>query len=488
MFIFKWRRVLLFLGDSVLFYLALAAALTLRRSLLISLDFFLQHIKIFFPFFFAWAGVFYVLGYYDLRRINKLVNLINDTLLAFGINLAVSISIFYFFSSSFGISPKTHLLLMLIFMHIFTMGWRRLWTRYFLLKVLSQRTAFFGVTPRLEEIKRDLEKNPHLGFTVVPLPDLRVRETQKNGYWIPHRCNGKNLSSKIDLLVVDNDDTHQNPLIESIILSTAVMEGVPVITHLDFYEDLYGKIPPEHAARPSWLFSNVLHKRNTVYVFLKRVMDIVLASLALLVSAPLFFAVFLMLKFSEGWGTPVFFFQKRVGLLGKKFVIWKFRTMVPGADKAGPLHQTSSIDDRITGIGKFLRGIRFDELPQLWNIIKGDMSLVGPRPEWVREIRILERTVPHYHLRHLVSPGLTGWAQVNFCATSSEQDSIEKLHYDLYYLKNMSLALDIGILLRTARRIFLRDSSFGKKSDLLRGEVPGMLRPAVPCAAVNPCK
>ncbi|OGS02549.1 MAG: hypothetical protein A3I76_04955 [Elusimicrobia bacterium RIFCSPLOWO2_02_FULL_61_11] len=138
--------------------------------------------------------------------------------------------------------------------------------------------------------------------------------------------------------------------------------------------------------------------------------------------------------------------------------------MVVGAEKAGPLYKAEAADARVTKLGRFLRGARLDEIPQLWNVLKGDMSLVGPRPEWVSEVRILERKVAHYHLRHLIKPGVTGWAQINYHATSSEAESVEKLHYDLYYVKNMSLALDLGIILRTFRRIFQKDAAMVKKA------------------------
>jgi len=140
--------------------------------------------------------------------------------------------------------------------------------------------------------------------------------------------------------------------------------------------------------------------------------------------------------------------------------------MVEGAGKAGPLYKAEGGDVRITKLGRFLRGARLDEIPQLWNVLKGDMSLVGPRPEWTREVRILERSVPHYHLRHLIKPGVTGWAQINYHATSSLAESIEKLHYDLYYVKNMSLALDLGIILRTFRRVFQKDAVMLKNAAL----------------------
>jgi len=463
MLLFRWRRLFLFLGDAAFFYAALALALMARRLSFIPFDFFLQHVKVFSVFLPVWAGVFYVVGFYDLRRINKLVNLINSSLIAFVVNLAAASALFYAFYLQLGLTPKTHLFLTIFFLHILCTVWRRVWTRVVLSKLLVQKVAFLGTNQLVEEIRKDLLSSPHLGFSVAALPELKA-DCAAEGYWRPNGRCCADLASKIDLLVVDAEDAEKNPMVESLLLSTAVMEEIPIITHLDFYEDLYGKIPPEHAAKSSWLLSNVLHKSNQFYAALKRLLDIVTAAAGLVVTLPVTVSVCAAIKLANGLGAPAFFFQKRVGHLGRRFVIWKFRTMVVGADKAGPLYKTGATDPRITRLGRFLRGARLDEIPQLWNVLKGDMSLVGPRPEWTREVRILERNVPHYHLRHLIKPGVTGWAQINFHATSSEAESIEKLHYDLYYVKNMSLALDLGIILRTFRRVFQKDAAMIKKT------------------------
>ncbi len=462
MLIFRWRRLFLFLGDAGLFYLALALALMTRRFSAVPWDFFVQHVKVFSVFLPVWAGIFYVVGFYDLRRINRLVNLINASLIAFVVNLAAASAIFYAFYLQFGLTPKTHLFLTLLYLHVLATLWRRIWTRVILEKWLVQRVAFLGTNPLIEEIARDLKANPHLGFSVVPLPRLKD-SGDKNGYWRPSRRHDLHMAAQVDVLVVEADAAEKNPLVAGLLLSTAVLEEIPIITHLDFYEDLYGKIPPEYAAKPSWLLSNVLHKDNQVYAVVKRGMDMVSAVLGLLLTLPLSIAVYLAIKAEGGVSAPVFFVQKRVGHLGRRFIIWKFRTMVVGASKAGPLFKAAGRDSRITRLGRFLRGARLDEIPQLWNVFKGDMSLVGPRPEWTSEVRILERTVPHYHLRHLIKPGVTGWAQINYHATSSEAESVEKLHFDLYYVKNMSLALDLGIILRTFRRVFQKDAGMIKK-------------------------
>ena len=466
MLLYRWRRFFLFLGDAALFYAALGLALITRRFSLVPLDFYLQHVKVFSIFLPVLISVFYVVGFYDLRRINKLVNLINASLISFMVNLAAASALFYALYLQLGLSPKTHLFLTIFFLHITATLWRRIWTRVVLSKLLVQKVAFLGVNPLVEEMKRDLVNTPALGFSVTELPELSEAEQRSEGYWRPDGRRGGELAAKVDLLVVDAEEAEKNPVMEGLLLSTAVMEEIPIITHLDFYEELYAKIPPEYAAKSSWLLSNVLHKSNQLYTALKRALDILAAAVGLVLTLPVTAAVYLALKLANGLTVPAFFFQKRVGHLGRRFVIWKFRTMVVGADKAGPLYKAGATDTRVTGLGRFLRGARLDEIPQLWNVLKGDMSLVGPRPEWTREVRILERNVPHYHLRHLIKPGVTGWAQIHLHATSSEAESIEKLHYDLYYVKNMSLALDLGIILRTFRRIFQKDAGMIKKTAL----------------------
>ncbi len=178
----------------------------------------------------------------------------------------------------------------------------------------------------------------------------------------------------------------------------------------------------------------------------KRCLDIFLAVIGLLASLPVGLVIIVLMKiFSPG---PIFYSQKRVGQYGKSFDIWKFRTMRIDAEKNGAVWAKKN-DDRVTPIGKFLRLSRLDELPQFWNILRGDMAFVGPRPERPEFVTQLEKQLPQYHLRHLVKPGLTGWAQIRYRYASSHEDTKTKLSYDLYYVSNYSLAFDLSIILRT---------------------------------------
>ena len=181
----------------------------------------------------------------------------------------------------------------------------------------------------------------------------------------------------------------------------------------------------------------------------KRAFDLVLSALALLLLAPLLAVIALWIRFDSPG--PVFFRQERVGLHGRPFRIHKFRTMVHGA--AG-LPLTVGADARITRAGAWLRRSKFDELPQLIDVLAGDMSIVGPRPERPEFVEQLKEIIPYYSERHLVKPGVTGWAQVNYPYGASVEDAIEKLRYDLYYLKNFSIQLDVMIILETVKVVF----------------------------------
>jgi exopolysaccharide biosynthesis polyprenyl glycosylphosphotransferase len=214
-----------------------------------------------------------------------------------------------------------------------------------------------------------------------------------------------------------------------------------------FYEHAFGYVPL-HDLPPAW-FMSILHLYRRPYSRVsKRALDLGLATLALIAFAPLFPVVALLVRLS-GPG-PVFFTQTRIGEGGRPFRLHKFRTMVTDAEADGVAVWATKNDARITHVGRILRRTRLDELPQLWNVVRGDMSVVGPRPERPEFIELLAREVPFWTRRHLVKPGITGWAQLRCGYTSDAVGAAEKLSYDLYYLKHRSLLLDLAITLRTA--------------------------------------
>ena len=219
-----------------------------------------------------------------------------------------------------------------------------------------------------------------------------------------------------------------------------------VYTLESFYEAYWRRVPV-HSIDPFWpLQMGFQLARNSPYHYLKRLFDIALSSVLLILSFPLM--VVIATAIWLGNGRPILFRQPRVGREGELFTVYKFRTMRSGSDngEAEDIY-TRENDPRITGLGRWLRKLRLDELPQLWNVLRGDMSLIGPRAEWVKCAEQYEQKIPFYHFRHLVKPGVTGWAQVNYPYGESEEDAIEKLKYDLYYIRHYSLKLDAMIVL-----------------------------------------
>jgi exopolysaccharide biosynthesis polyprenyl glycosylphosphotransferase len=225
--------------------------------------------------------------------------------------------------------------------------------------------------------------------------------------------------------------------------------GVPTYT-LELFHQVYWQKIPLYRINPTWLFQEGFQvAREPVFERLKRLSDIVLSLVGLLVSVLPITLAALAIKL-EGGG-PVFFLQTRIGKNHRPFRLIKLRTMrrPPANQPASADLYTQKDDARITHVGKFLRAMRLDELPQMWNVLRGDMSLIGPRAEWDRLVEDYGRQIPCYHFRHLVKPGITGWAQVNYPYGANIEDTIRKLEYDLYYIRHFSFVLDASIVLKT---------------------------------------
>jgi sugar transferase (PEP-CTERM system associated) len=232
------------------------------------------------------------------------------------------------------------------------------------------------------------------------------------------------------------------------------LDGV-TFDHLpSVYEEYTGKIAVENL-RPSWLIFSAGFKKSRTLAMSKRSLDVFLASMGLVVGLPLMAIIALAVRLSSPG--PILYHQRRVGLRGHIFQVHKFRTMRDDAEAAtGPVWAAKDGDARVTPIGRTLRRTRLDELPQLWNILIGEMSFVGPRPERPEFVKDLTRDIPYYGQRHVVRPGLTGWAQVRYTYGASTEDALQKLQYDLYYIKNLSIGLDLYIMFETIKTVVLQ--------------------------------
>ena len=232
------------------------------------------------------------------------------------------------------------------------------------------------------------------------------------------------------------------------------LDGV-TFDHLpSVYEEYTGKIAVENL-RPSWLIFSAGFKKSQTLALSKRTLDIVIAAAGLLLGLPLMGLIALAVKLTSPG--PVFYHQRRVGLRGHIFTVHKFRTMRADAEaETGPVWASKTGDARVTAVGYWLRRTRLDELPQLWNVLIGEMSFVGPRPERPEFVSDLTRLIPYYGQRHIVRPGLTGWAQVCYTYGASTEDALQKLQYDLFYIKNLSIGLDLYIIFETIKTVVLR--------------------------------
>lgn len=255
-----------------------------------------------------------------------------------------------------------------------------------------------------------------------------------------HCLNGKSL----DHIIIAKPGNELSPaLAKQLLRAHSINRRVVTLESYQLKE--FKKVPMDMVS-PSWAFGEGFRINSSLaYNRFKRIVDVVGALIGLLLTAPVLLATWILIKLtSKG---PALFCQKRVGLHEREFTLYKFRSMKLGADKEGDY--TSAKDPRVTKVGEFLRKSRIDEIPQLWNVLKGDMSIIGPRPEWNKLVREYEANVELYHFRHMIRPGITGWAQVNYPYGANLEDTINKLKYDLYYVRYYSFLLDVSIVVKT---------------------------------------
>jgi sugar transferase (PEP-CTERM system associated) len=232
------------------------------------------------------------------------------------------------------------------------------------------------------------------------------------------------------------------------------LAGLDVTELLTFLERETGRVRID-VLNPSWMIFGDGFRRDTLRLFSSRTLDLVASALLVTLSLPIMLLTMLVIKLEDGWRAPIFYGQARVGLGGQHFTVLKFRSMRTDAERDGQAQWAQKSDPRVTRVGAVIRKLRIDELPQILNVLAGHMSFVGPRPERPQFVAELAQKIPYYVQRHCVKPGITGWAQLCYPYGSSEQDALEKLQYDLYYIKNNTLLFDLAILVQTAEVVFM---------------------------------
>ncbi len=426
------HRLFLLIGDWLILYCSLALVVFLRYGAGEFSVRFQDHALPFSLLFLGWLFVFFMADLYSPRVISSTKTLLQRLFAAFSANLVLSVFAFYLLGPIFSLTPKTNLLLLLFLSFSFVGLWR-IWT----LRVSPRgktRVLFVGKSPSIPVLISHLAAHPHLGYEVlahVPRPaSKKIQEAL--------------AEQSPDLLVFSSEIASHSTLFS--LKADFVRAPLSFLPLQDFYSSIFEKISLEDVDG-AWI-TRCVSRQDRAYDAAKRVFESCFGVLLALFFLPLMLLLGFLVRITSSG--PAIFAQKRMGRGSKPFVLYKFRTM--RHNNTGPLW-TEPHDPRITPFGRFLRFTHLDELPQLWNIIRGDISFTGPRPERY-ELAEQYRELPYYDLRHLVKPGLTGWAQINFRPSASLLEAREKLAYDLYYVANRSFSLDVVLALKTIRHFF----------------------------------
>ncbi len=455
--VIKFKQIILAAADLLLMQGALLVALMIRYKTLDIGPYWSTHRVAFGIVFALWVIIFFINGLYDIRKAKNSIRFFQNLLISFIANFFVGLMFFYFVPA-FRITPKTNLVLTVLLSIVLISLWRALFNHSLGPKLLRRTILFLGFHPRVEDLVTSFAKDPQLGFTTAAI-------MEPEQHLIPHH-----ISSSVQLFsdpmrirsVVDIKEIHTVVIAPHLAragelekeLYELLFWRVEMADLATFYEHITGRVNAD-MVNESWFWQNLRESRKQYYDALRTVADVGFAiALGLLLLILLPFVAIAILAES---GRPLFIKQKRVGLHNKPFTIYKLRTMYAKgkdglAEESGPQFASAN-DTRITKVGKWLRKLRIDELPQSWNILKREMNLIGPRPERAAFVDQLQSRMPYYSIRHLIRPGLTGWAQVSYRYGATLEENLVKLEYDLYYMKYRSLLMDIVIVLKTVHII-----------------------------------
>jgi exopolysaccharide biosynthesis polyprenyl glycosylphosphotransferase len=403
-----------------------------------------------------WLVGSYIAGLYDFHVLKNGIKFFRLYLEGMIANLAVALAFFYLIPV-FGIEPRTNLFLYFAIALLLGYGWRLAYNRFITNVMFRSRALFVGSGADAAKVRSLLERSA-FGFELVAVVETssgaRFDDERVTWYTMPDALDRIIQEQKIHAILLGHRPDEVPGLREA--LYRTLFTSVALIDRTKLEESMTGRIPLEYVSQ-TWFLEHLRENEKTWYEAGKRIIDLVMSIPIAIVSLILFPFVALSIKLSSRG--PVLYSQVRIGKMGTPFRIWKFRTMRRDAEADGKPHWASEHDPRVTKVGRFLRKTRIDELPQIWNVLKGDMSLIGPRPERPEFVEELTLQMPYYALRHLTRPGLTGWAQVKFPYAASVQDNLQKLQFDLYYIKHRSLLIDIAITLRTIGIVLRRQGT-----------------------------
>jgi sugar transferase (PEP-CTERM system associated) len=395
---------------------------------------------------------------YDLKITDTFTELALRLLQALGFSAIILAFIYIVFPET--IIGRGIFIVSIAFVIVFIVSWRFCYSLIIDRGIFNQKIILLGSGKLAQNIMNEINDKKDCGYTVsLVVPDSSdntdlvsdknaIKLFENNYQGLCEIAKSFNINKIIVAL------TEKRGIFPTQELLKCRVDGIDVLEGNSFYESLTGKLIVEHI-NPGWLIFSDGFQKPPFRRFLKRTVDLILSFTFLVILLPVIIITTILIKIdSRG---PVFFSQKRLGKKRKKYMMYKFRSMITGAEKlSGPVWAEDN-DDRITRVGKFIRKWRIDEIPQLWNVLKGNMSFVGPRPEREFFVKKLADIIPYYDERFTVKPGITGWAQVSYGYGASVDDAIEKLNYDLFYIKNLSTFMDCVIVFRTIKIVL-----FGK--------------------------
>jgi exopolysaccharide biosynthesis polyprenyl glycosylphosphotransferase len=453
-FVYRTKQFILFIGDTGSFFIGLWLALSARSLSLANLADIQKVSEVFFFVFIFWIIINSISGLYDLDKMQSHFFINKRIAESAIISFVVGILFFYLLPKQ-NISPKTILALTVIFGYGLIAFWRFIYHAYLSKNTLKTNILFVGYTQEVKELIQITQQNPGKGYVPVAIidpdnilvskdiPEIEVYRTLKT---IRPAITNHNVN-----LVVISPHLRQDPNalreLYELLFWHVHITNLPTI-----YEVITGRIPPSTFSE-GWFLDHLKNKERPVYDKIRTLTDYIIAIGLLPVLIALFPLVATAIKLTSRG--PIYIKQTRIGKNGKQFTLYKFRSMYAlskdGSAEVDGARFASKDDNRITLVGKLLRKTRIDELPQIINLLRFDLALIGPRPERPEIVKQLEEAMPYYSLRHTIKPGITGWAAVHQHYTDTMETSLQKLQFDLYYIKNRSLVLDLSIVLRTVQ-------------------------------------
>jgi exopolysaccharide biosynthesis polyprenyl glycosylphosphotransferase len=418
-------------GDFVAFWLTLFTILYAKYSGTNS-DIIIKHLGPFLILYIVWSLVFYLFDLYDIYKIKPTIPHFKQFGLAIIVSFVFGIFMFYLIPS-FGITPKTNLVFQILGFGIISFLIRRFFYSISAYQIV-RLAILIGDRRFLDNLNKAISENPQIGLKIVHYSSNFEDALLK---W-------KDIKKAV--FVIDTNADPADPLL----LNNIRKNKNDILDITEAYEKYLFRIPVDYVSE-SWIIENINGKKDLLYKIISRFTEILFAVIGLIILSPIILIIALFI-FLEDKG-PIFYTQKRVGLDDKEFNIIKLRSMKINAEENG-VRWTAENDMRITKVGKIIRKLHIDEVPQMINIIKGDLALFGPRPERPEFVQNLSKEIPHYEIRQIIKPGFTGWAQIKYRYANSVLSSKEKFEYDLYYIKNRNIFMDFGIFVRTIQIIF----------------------------------